>query len=80
MVTKEWSKAKVLKLTFVFALAVEIIQDWVRCAYLIFVRNAGNAVSVKFLAECKKFQKNEKITALGSVYIAAVMYYFTLSV
>ena len=32
VVTKEWSKAKVLKLTFVFALAVEIIQDWVRCA------------------------------------------------
>merc|ERR1712218_131651 len=36
-------------------------------SYLIFVRNAGNAVSVKFLAECKKNQKNEKITALGSV-------------
>ena len=49
-------------------------------AYLIFVTNAANAVRVKFLAECKKFQKNEKITVLGSVYIAAVMYYFTLSV
>ena len=36
-------------------------------SYLIFVSNAGNAVSVNFLAECKKFQKNEKITALGSV-------------
>ena len=49
--------------------------------YLIFVRNARNAVSVKFLAECKKIpEKNEKITVLGSVYIAAVMYYFTLSV
>ena len=48
--------------------------------YLIFVRNAMNAVNVNFLAECKKFQKNEKITDLGSVYIAAVMYYFTLSV
>ena len=54
--------------------------DYVVDAYLIFVRNAGNAVSVNFLAECKKFQKNEKITALGSVYSAAVMYYFTLSV
>ena len=50
-------------------------------AYLIFVRKAGNAMSVKFLAECKIIPaKNEKITALGSVYIAAVMYYFTLSV
>ena len=38
-----------------------------QCTYLIFVRNAGNAVSVKFLAECKKFQKKTKITALGSV-------------
>ena len=27
---------------------------------------------VIFLAECKKFQKNEKITVLGSVYIAEV--------
>ena len=34
VVTKEWSKAKVLKLKFVFALAVELFQvlDWVRCA------------------------------------------------
>ena len=48
--------------------------------YLIFVTNAANAVRVKFLAECKKFQINEKITVWGSVYIAAVMYYFTLSV
>ena len=50
-------------------------------AYLIFVTNAANAVRVKFFAECKKIpEKNEKITVLGSVYIAAVMYYFTLSV
>ena len=50
-------------------------------AYLIFVRNAVNAVSVKVLAECKKIpEKKQKITALGSVYIAAVMYYFTLGV
>ena len=48
--------------------------------YLIFVTNAANAVRVKIFAECKKIQKNEKITVLGSVYIAAVMYYFTLSV
>ena len=42
--------------------------------YLIFVRNAGNAVSVKFLAECKKIpEKNEEITALGSVYIITVI-------
>ena len=35
---------------------------------LIFVSNAGNAVSVKFLAESKKnSRKKEKITALGSV-------------
>ena len=33
-------------------------------AYLIFFMNA---VHVKFLDECKKIQKNEKITALGSV-------------
>ena len=47
-------------------------------AYLIFVRNA---VSVKCLAECKKIpEKNKKITVLGSVCIAAVMYHFTLSV
>ena len=53
-------------------------------AYLIFAVNAVSAVStvrVNFLAECKKNpEKNEKITVLGSVYIAAVMYYFTLSV
>ena len=30
-----------------------------------------------FLAECKKFQKNEKITVLGSVYIAAVNVLFS---
>ena len=35
--------------------------------YLIFVSNAGNAMSVNFLAKCKKIQKNEKITALGSI-------------
>ena len=39
-------------------------------AYLIF---AVSAVRVNFLAECKKNpEKNEKITVLGSVYIAAV--------
>ena len=45
-------------------------------AYLIFAVNAVSAVStvrVNFLAECKKNpEKNEKITVLGSVYIAAV--------
>ena len=42
--------------------------------YLIFVTNAANAVRVKFLAECKKIpEKNEKITALGSVYIITVI-------
>ena len=41
----------------------------------------ANAVRVNFFAECQKIpEKNEKITVLGSVYIAAVMYYFTLSV
>ena len=36
--------------------------------YLIFVRNAGNAVSVKFLAECKQIpEKNKQITALGQI-------------
>ena len=40
--------------------------------YLIFVLNAVNGVHVKCLFECKKFQKNEKIAVLGSVYIAAV--------
>ena len=44
------------------------------CTYLIFVVNAVNGMRVK------KIQKNEKSTVLGSVYIAAVMYYFTLSV
>ena len=39
-------------------------------AYLIF---AVSAVRVNFLAECKKNpEKNEKISVLGSVYIAAV--------
>ena len=33
--------------------------------YLIFVLNAVNAVRVKFLAECKKFQKNKKILFLA---------------
>ena len=42
--------------------------------YLIFVSNAGNAVSVKFLAECKKNpEKNEKITVLVSIYIITVI-------
>ena len=40
--------------------------------YLIFVLNAVNGVHVKCLFECKKFQKNEKITVLGSVYIEAL--------
>ena len=42
-------------------------------SYLIFVTNAANAVRVKFLAECKKIQKNEKITVLGSIYIITVI-------
>ena len=41
--------------------------------YLIFVTNAANAVRVKYLAECKKIPENEKITALGSVYIITVI-------
>ena len=40
-------------------------------AYLIFVRNAVNAVSVKVLAECKKIpeKKNKKITVTGKYVI-----------
>ena len=41
--------------------------------YLIFVTNAANAVRVKIFAECKKIQKNEKITVLGSIYIITVI-------
>ena len=33
--------------------------------YLIFVRNAGNAVSAKFLAECKKIQKTRENYCFG---------------
>ena len=38
--------------------------------YLIFVMNAVNGVHLNLCV--KKFKKNEKITVLGSVYIAAV--------
>ena len=41
-------------------------------AYLIFVVSALSSARVKFLLSVKKFQNSEKITVLGSVYIAAV--------
>ena len=50
----------------VLLLAIKI--NWSK-PYLIFVRNARNAVSVNFLAECKKFQKNKKITVLGKYVV-----------
>ena len=39
---------------------------------MIFVVSAVSSTRVKFLLSVKKFQKSEKITVLGSVYIAAV--------
>ena len=42
------------------------LSSW---SYLIFVSNTGNAVRVKFLVECKKIQKNEKITVLGKYVV-----------
>ena len=46
--------------------------------YLIFVMNAVNGVHLNLCV--KKFKKNEKITVLGSVYIAAVNELFHTSV
>ena len=39
---------------------------------MIFVVSAVSSARVKFLLSVKKFQNSEKITVLGSVYIAAV--------
>ena len=41
----------------------------VKISYLIFVTNAVNAVRVKILAECKKFQKNQKNTVFGNFVV-----------
>ena len=47
-------------------------------AYLIFVRNAVNAVSVKFLAECKKFQKTRKLLQIGlRLYLSSNVLFYT---
>ena len=47
-----------------------IYYNTISTPYLIFVRNARNAVSVNFFwLSVKKFQKNEKITVWGKYFV-----------